>query len=146
MTLSNTSCTAQGGSSTAIAQPKLGPDVVLQEVRELIRFYETHVPPKPYTAGVLADCIYTIERLRASQPASSQARSDWQPIETAPRDGTAVDLWWVNRRLTDCRWSSVEYSTGVPWGWMNAIHGRIIRATHWMPLPAPPALSRKDAP
>jgi hypothetical protein len=43
----------------------LQPDDVLREARELMKFYESQ-PLKPYTAGVLADCIATIERLRAS--------------------------------------------------------------------------------
>jgi hypothetical protein len=29
----------------------------------------------------------------------------WQPIETAPKDGTVVDLWVRGRgRVTDCVW------------------------------------------
>lgn len=45
--------------------PPLGPEFVLREARELLKFYESHDPPKPYTAGVLVDCIDMIERLSA---------------------------------------------------------------------------------
>jgi len=82
---------------------------------------------------------------------------DWQPIETAPRDGTVIDLGCVNDmdreheneshgyrygfvRFTDCRWHT-EY-TQVP-RWVDRSTEETIedngwRATHWMPLPEPP--------
>lgn len=30
--------------------------------------------------------------------------NDWQPIETAPKDGTVVDLW-AGSRLANCFWN-----------------------------------------
>ena len=33
----------------------------------------------------------------------------WQPIDTAPKDGTKVDLWCDGERLTDCVWREPEY-------------------------------------
>jgi hypothetical protein len=70
--------------------------------------------------------------------------TDWQPIETAPKDGTAILIWPAQSALTgstECmiisyvvRWhdwkeswieaSGEEYDTFYP--------------THWMPLPPPP--------
>jgi hypothetical protein len=73
--------------------------------------------------------------------------SEWQPIETAPKDGTFVDLWFpengshiVSRRIASCRWKE-DLPGGPAWfaqsgggGWNM---GR--KATHWMPLPSPPS-------
>jgi hypothetical protein len=71
--------------------------------------------------------------------------NEWQPIETAPTDGTLVDLW-SRVRLTDCRWESEPYAHGIPWGWTNSAFGRIMNATHWRPIPAGPALTEKRPP
>jgi hypothetical protein len=66
---------------------------------------------------------------------------DWQPIETAPKDGTEIDLWSpICKRIPDCKWLD-RYATG--WftrgdrGW-EEISTAMISPTHWMPLPAPP--------
>jgi hypothetical protein len=73
-------------------------------------------------------------------PAPTPPQAAWQPIETAPKDGTAVDLW-KGVRLTDCYWCSLPYAGDIPWGWTCQSLGRITNPTHWMPLPADP-LSR----
>lgn len=65
--------------------------------------------------------------------------SDWQLIETAPKDGTRVLVAWAHRTvatpnptiatsLREDGWASV---TGGVWRGSYA-------PTHWMPLPAPP--------
>lgn len=70
----------------------------------------------------------------------------WQPIETAPKDGTNVDLWGVNH----LNWNkSGERITNISWGivsdWLGREredwqHGRgeDFEPTHWMPQPTPP--------
>lgn len=77
--------------------------------------------------------------------------SKWQPIETAPRDGTAVLLYqpWKSGRETLC---IGHYANG----WINQLclycaHDQARKfggeignevshcdPTHWMPLPEPP--------
>ena len=58
----------------------------------------------------------------------------WQPIETAPKDGT-----WI---MTYCPALSVaSYPTVVFWddGWVPPGNDLSeVEPTHWMPLPAPP--------
>ena len=75
--------------------------------------------------------------------------SEWQPIETAPRDGTPVLLWdlwspwkelpcnvvvarwFINEKFT--YWQLVDSATADEYPGNNAID-----PTHWMPLPEPP--------
>ncbi len=80
------------------------------------------------------------------------AVTGWQPIETAPRDGTCVDLWgheegWREnrpadpkmRRLTNCRWVRQGPTPGDGWYGFALPNGtRVNTYTHWMPLPDAP--------
>lgn len=66
---------------------------------------------------------------------------DWQPIETAPKDGTGflgwwphwtafpVRIWWQNNQWYMAEDHPATWHDGMPRG-----HG----PTHWMPLPEPP--------
>ncbi len=69
----------------------------------------------------------------------------WQPIETAPKDGTVVILaddssvypqgWWRMRKgwvFLDTNVEGPDYTNG----WVKG-YG----PTHWMPLPDPPEAS-----
>jgi len=95
--------------------------------------------------------------------------SEWQPIETAPTDGTAVLLyvrgcWRLSRWAADranhvtigfCnsgRWLSVETEDcgsmgGEMTGWMEDHQPIDVEPTHWAPLPemagVPPTAKRK---
>ena len=80
--------------------------------------------------------------------------ADWQPIETAPKDGTVVDLWikytvereHLDGRETDCRYCDPEWGRpDVEFGEFETVEqieplrdGGSWRATHWMPRPSPP--------
>ena len=73
--------------------------------------------------------------------------SDWQPIETAPKDGTIVDLWVYGDRCTNCFWCTGEefddedYTPHWRQQYSEAAgpsFGLDAEPTHWMPLPPPP--------
>lgn len=73
--------------------------------------------------------------------------SEWQPIETAPRDASRILIYCPrsNRAKVMEAWWALEYEGG-PGYWSTppgpAGRGYIIlpeAVTHWMPLPPPPA-------
>lgn len=73
----------------------------------------------------------------------------WQPIETAPKDGMKIDLWleWPDGeryRAADAYWST-EAEEAPPGGAWRIGQYHVTqfttppRVTHWMPIPAGPA-------
>ena len=94
--------------------------------------------------------------------------TDWQPIETAPRDGTVVDLWIVgDDSMVDFYAPTATKVRGQPrrhgrapnmqWGHRppNAPNWYLVGGlgyplssavapTHWMHLPAPPKPSPEE--
>lgn len=80
---------------------------------------------------------------------------EWQPIETAPKDGTKFDAWCVNPETggMGVRFADVQMrgdrsgfglilhsKEGVHWEYIESCHGIFPpwRITHWMPIPEPP--------
>ena len=59
----------------------------------------------------------------------------WQPIETAPKDGTEV-LVQMAPKVIRLGWYFKPSSRTE--GWCNK-NGKRIIPTHWLPLPSPPA-------
>lgn len=62
---------------------------------------------------------------------------EWQPIETAPKDGTKVDLWrpgYTKPRICDAWWESSreQFVTGTPTLWAYAG-----TATYWLRVDPP---------
>jgi hypothetical protein len=72
-----------------------------------------------------------------------RAEREWQPIETAPKDGTKVDLWVIfkeagPRRFPDAHWN--DKLGGWQLGEYNALdYMTPPTITHWMKVPPPPA-------
>ena len=65
--------------------------------------------------------------------------SDWQPIETAPRDGTVVLGW--NKLDGILVYRPVTYGSNNQFAGWNAEYdgeGVADEPTQWMPLPPPP--------
>lgn len=60
--------------------------------------------------------------------------SQWQPIETAPTDGTEV-LVLIKPKVIRLGWFFAPSSRTQGWADESS---RPITPTHWMPLPEPP--------
>lgn len=61
----------------------------------------------------------------------------WQPIETAPRDGTRVLLWgWTmaSGEASSCIVARMEFDNT----WRSHAQHVVRDASHWMPLPDGP--------
>jgi len=88
--------------------------------------------------------------------ASADRAAGWQPIETAPKDGTQVMLtngaivaqgWWEHEEPYIREERDIEgYYMGQAEhdgfdGWLDCEGGMTPDPTHWMPLPPPPAIA-----
>ena len=86
---------------------------------------EQRTSEKLFEAGTkIAELEAEIESLRA--------QLEWQPIETAPKDGAPLLIAFRNKEVAIAPWSKsgpMEVTPQFDLGWT---------ATHWMPLPAPP--------
>lgn len=65
----------------------------------------------------------------------------WQPIETAPKDGSDIILWWQDRsggvpRAIQGQWYVAKDLEEFWWSCPSMPIG--FEPTHWMALPAPP--------
>lgn len=103
----------------------------------------------------------------SSTPATASETAGWQPIETAPRDGTPVlvwhrgafvvaeycAIWQANNKHWCARTPSTDESDrsnmvtqlDPPHIGGNPIPGTWDSPTHWMPLPTSPPLPETDA-
>ena len=72
---------------------------------------------------------------------------EWQPIETAPQDGTAVLVYpglWSGRTCSIAQFNSDQYAKKPRPYWSRdddlgkITYSREASTTHWMPLPPAP--------
>ena len=73
--------------------------------------------------------------------------AEWQPIESAPRHGVFL-VWIPSTRLP---WPAYTHRDDKPWRIHSNAHGslnvpdpytgRVLTASHWMPMPDPPSQS-----
>lgn len=100
---------------------------------------------------------YFKEAAASVRALSSQPVADgWSPIETAPKDGTVIDLWSSEfGRQPDCFWGKREHHCGEagqycdsdwhsePEAWIDsALNSQTFDdITHWRHLPASPGAS-----
>lgn len=95
----------------------------------------------PKAAAVMSELIAALEAAQEDR---------WRPIETAPKDGTSILLYYPDSGVIEGMWfERYENGNGGQWSVVSIDqHGCGCCAddsdqpTHWMPLPAPP----KDTP
>jgi hypothetical protein len=101
--------------------------------------------PFPYGGGVWKEPIIS--------PINKPMSNEWQPIETAPKDGTEIlayekcDYLYSNgeikpfERIKIVRWNEVMQFNNPEdeYDWMTgSSFDEQINPTHWIPLPKPP--------
>jgi hypothetical protein len=69
--------------------------------------------------------------------------NQWRGIESAPRDGTEVDLWgWIPYDMTEFRLPDCKFENGEWFYFRNGEYFPVAiidyTPTHFMPLPPPP--------
>ncbi len=66
--------------------------------------------------------------------------SEWQPIETSPKDGTDVLVYEPGYVVAILHWHTVKTKTAAsyPGYWTDGDGLNWYKPTHWMPLPEPP--------
>jgi hypothetical protein len=98
-----------------------------------------------FTRDVCADRMHA-----ALSPGGEREGDGWRPIETAPKDGTKIDLWLnpallpisfgvgndPGFRVADAWFEKGRWVTETELG--NHFTFREETITHWRPLPAPP--------
>jgi hypothetical protein len=70
--------------------------------------------------------------------------SEWQPIETAPKDGRMI-LVWRDSGVHLMRWKAIG-EHGFWDEWHVKLKHLSSHPTHWMPLPDPPSSAPQETP
>jgi len=63
---------------------------------------------------------------------------EWRPIESAPKDGTAVLGFGVCAGYAPAQAQVIKIRPDETEGYWRRHDGFRVKATHWQPLPAPP--------
>jgi len=63
---------------------------------------------------------------------------EWQPIDTAPKDGTVIIVYGDKNDRPNVQTHFYQTAAWVGNGWTNAANSWLKDVTHWIALPAPP--------
>lgn len=96
------------------------------------------------TTPIAQEVEHEFDRLNAeiASLTAQLAALEWQPIESAPKDGTSIILYVAWRIVGEARWQGDGHDEG--WWWAGTDPGDYnadkisSQPTHWMALPEPP--------
>ena len=91
----------------------------------------------PDNAALICAAVNALPELLAMAEENARLREalrplEWQPIETAPKDGTAILIYHQNAYAQAVAAPVID-------GWFLPRGGPVKNPTHWQPLPTPPA-------
>lgn len=131
-------CPFCGGGETRIDENRLRPTMTGQGSLVSVEIHHwcpasEGQPRRNHMVKVGRDRAFAIS-------AWNRRADDWQPIETAPRDGTVIDLWFAGK--WNCRMPGFVWRPGVDFWHSESTHQCFNHdpniATHWRPLPKGP--------
>lgn len=99
--------------------------------------YRAH--PSPHMQHMKDRILLSDECVRLLDAADARGREGWQPIETAPKDGTYILGYFPDAcdYLPQCGITAIKWiGSYAGWG-TRGVCG--LSPTHWQPLPTPPA-------
>lgn len=119
------------------------PPSALREVVQAVVDWNTKYPSsriygEASIRRIAAEMDQIFEQAKAALAGAAQPPSAWQPVETAPKDGTSILGYVLPPRMQ----ANLEGPRIVKWAgeygmWsMPGISG--LTCSHWMPLPSPP--------
>lgn len=115
----------------------IGPEDIVEWTLDYLRSQQGHLDRKRFERSPCYLCGYNGE-------------DAWQPIETAPRDGTTVVVHFKGHGAMTVAWEDPwgDGPEAATWCVTDHKHGpypvrgyRTGDDTHWRPLPAPPAIA-----
>lgn len=120
----------------------------VDENGEFVRWEDYQALLAAYEANKYIDVLATVSTGKSLLAGvfSQFANSGWQPIETAPKDGTKVLVYDESYGLPQKAWFGKDHFKEEYEGWLFGdgddyscgLYFTPIEPTHWMPLPKPP--------
>ncbi len=131
---------------TAAPSDKMFDQMLKDYEKSIERGRKAYTALQAQPAPAQGDDVVELDWATAFEKAAAKTArlEQWQPIETAPRDGSRFLVWEKHYgiRIGRCK----ERADHDDWlSYMDAFNGSSKggpRATHWMPLPTPPAAAR----
>ena len=111
---------------------------------------EGHLPDcEQYSVCETCDCAEIKLKARIAELEAALTQNQWQPIETAPKDGTLIFVWYehpVNKyAVFDIKIKLANWIIDLHEWQVADVGGNVPPIlTHWMPLPHPPDMDKAN--